>query len=109
MRPCPGRWLGDLAAGAAVAGLLLPEAVAYAGIAGLPPQRAILAGIAGTLVYAASGRSRFAVVAPTSSAAAILAAALANLPGNAAEKADLATVLVGFAGCFFALAWVARL
>jgi MFS superfamily sulfate permease-like transporter len=109
LRPFSVRWLGDLAAGAAVAGLLLPEAVAYAGIAGLPPQRAILAGIAGTLVYAATGRSRFAIVAPTSSAAAILAAALANLPGDAAAKADLATILVGFVGCFFVLAGLARL
>ncbi len=92
-----------------MAGLLLPEAVAYAGIAGLPPQRAILAGIAGTLVYAATGRSRFAVVAPTSSAAAILAAALANLPGDAAERGGLATIVVGFVGCFFLIAGLARL
>jgi len=71
----------DLIAGVSVAGLLLPEAVAYASIAGLPPERAILAGIVGGLVYAAVGRSRFAIVSATSSSAAILAAneALADL------------------------------
>jgi MFS superfamily sulfate permease-like transporter len=31
---------GDIIAGFSVAGLLLPEAVTYASIAGLPPQRA---------------------------------------------------------------------
>ena len=39
----------DLTASLSVAGLVLPEAVAYAAIAGLPPQRAILAAIVGAL------------------------------------------------------------
>jgi len=70
----------DLVAGLSVAGLMLPEAVAYAGIAGLQPQRAILAAIAGCLFYALVGHSRFAIVTPTSSSAAILAATLAVMP-----------------------------
>ena len=45
----------DLIAGLCVAGLMLPEGVAYAGIAGLAPQHAIFAGIAGCLAYAAAG------------------------------------------------------
>ena len=39
----------DLTASLSVAGLVLPEAVAYAAIAGLPPQRAILAAIVGAI------------------------------------------------------------
>ncbi len=77
---------------------MLPEAVAYAGIAGLPPHRAILAGIAGCLIYAIFGRSRFAIVSPTSSSAAILAATLAVVPGDATVKAGLATIAVALAG-----------
>ena len=99
----------DLVAGLSVAGLMLPEAVAYAGIAGLPPQRAIFAGIAGCLVYALTGRSRFAIVTTTSSAAAILAATLAAMPGTVAEKAAYATILVGFTGLLFLLAAAFRL
>lgn len=99
----------DLIAGLSVAGLMLPEAVAYAGIAGLPPQRAIFAAIAGCLVYALVGRSRFAIVSPTSSSAAILAAALAVMPGDAASKALLATLAVGLCGLFFVIAALARL
>jgi MFS superfamily sulfate permease-like transporter len=69
----------NLPAGLALAGLMLPEAVAYAGIAGLAPGRALVAAIAGGLVYALLGGSRFAAISPTSSSAAILAAALAGL------------------------------
>ena len=46
---------GDLLAGLSVAGLLVPEAVAYAGIAGLAPGRALIAGVVGGLIYALVG------------------------------------------------------
>jgi MFS superfamily sulfate permease-like transporter len=91
----------DVIAGISVAGLIIPEAVAYASIAGLPPARAILAVIVGGLAYTALGRSRFAIVAPTSSSAAIIAASLATLPGNANEKALMATAIVAIVGLLF--------
>ena len=69
----------DIITGIAIAGLMLPEGVAYAGIAGLPAGRALAAAIAGALAYGLVGRSRFAVVSSTSSSAAILAAAIAGL------------------------------
>jgi len=101
--------VGDLIAGLSVSGLMLPEAVAYAGIAGLPPQRAIFAAIVGCVVYAMLGRSRFAIVSPTSSSAAILAATLAFAPGDGVAKAGMATLIVGLAGLLFVLAGMARL
>lgn len=100
---------GDLIAGLCVAGLMLPEGVAYSGIAGLPPQRAIFAGVAGCLGYALIGRSRFAIVSATSSSAAILAATLAALSVAPADKAALATLVVLLTGLFFLLAAAARL
>jgi len=99
----------DLIAGMCVAGLMLPEAVAYAGIAGLAPQHAIFAGIAGCLAYAVAGRSRFAIVSATSSSAAILAATLAVMPLPAGDRAALAAIIVGFAGLLFLIASAARL
>jgi MFS superfamily sulfate permease-like transporter len=99
----------DLMAGLSVAGLMLPEAVAYAAIAGLPAQRAIFAGIVGCLAYAAVGRSRFAIVSPTSSSAAIMAATLAVMPGDDIAKAAFATVVVMFVSMLFLLAAAARL
>ncbi len=99
----------DLIAGVCVAGLMLPEAVAYAGIAGLPPQRAVLAAIAGSLVYALAGRSRFAIVSPTSSSAAILGAVLAALPGDPTIKLAFATIAVGTVSLCFLVAAGLRL
>jgi MFS superfamily sulfate permease-like transporter len=93
---------GDVLAGMAVAGLLVPEAVAYAGIAGLAPGRALIAGVVGGLVYALVGRSRFAVVSATSSSASILAAALGTLAGGTGAGGDaLATAMTLMVGAIF--------
>ena len=42
----------DVIAGVALAGLLIPEAMGYAGIAGLPPQAGLYATVFGLLAYA---------------------------------------------------------
>ena len=99
----------DIVAGISIAGLLLPESVAYSAIAGLEPTRAVIAGIVGCLAYAVMGQSRFAIVAPTSSSAAILAATLASMPGTALENAANATLAVLFAGILFLIASLLRL
>ncbi|WP_150293773.1 SulP family inorganic anion transporter [Sphingobium estronivorans] len=99
----------DAIAGLSIAGLMLPEAIAYAGIAGLPPQRAIVAAVAGCIAYLVLGRSRFAIISPTSSSAAILAAALAALPPDAGPKGTVATLVVAMVGAMFCTMAVARL
>ncbi|MBF7013732.1 SulP family inorganic anion transporter [Novosphingobium resinovorum] len=99
----------DVIAGLSIAGLMLPEAIAYAGIAGLPPQRAILAAIVGACAYLTVGRSRFAIISPTSSSAAILAAALASLPPEGISAGMLATLIVGMVGVLFCVISAARL
>ncbi|KAB8057092.1 STAS domain-containing protein [Janthinobacterium sp. FT14W] len=103
------RWQ-DVSAGLSIAGLLLPEAVAYASIGNLAPQAGILALFAGLLCYGVLGTSRFAIVSATSSSAAVLAAAMASLPGGTAgHRLMLMAGLVILTGGFFLLAWVARL
>ena len=99
----------DAVAGLSIAGLMLPEAIAYAGIAGLPPQRAILAAMVGALAYLVLGRSRFAIISPTSSAAAILAAALASLPPGVGSASGAATLIVAMVGAMFCVLAAARL
>ena len=69
----------DLVAGLCVAGILLPEAVAYAGLAHLPVAHALTGTLVGLAVYGVLGGSRFAIVAPTSSTAALCAAAALSL------------------------------
>jgi len=102
--------LADLVAGLSIAGLLLPEAVAYSGIAGLPPQAGVMALLAGLLVYGLFGSSRFAIVSATSSSAAVLLAATTSVPGtDAATRMALGAGIVLLAGLLFLIAGMAKL
>ena len=106
----PTSVVADLIAGVSMAGLLLPEAVAYSGIAGMPPQAGVLALFAGLLVYGLIGRSRFAIVSATSSSAAVLGAATLSLAGHdAVLRAALAAGLVLATGLAFLVAGSMRL
>ena len=52
----PRHLRGDVIAGIALVGLLIPEAMGYAGIAGLPPESGLYATGIGLLVYALFNR-----------------------------------------------------
>jgi MFS superfamily sulfate permease-like transporter len=102
--------LGDAVTGLSLAGLLLPEAVAYSGLANLPPQAGVIGLFAGLLCYALIGRSRYAIVTATSSSAAVLAAAtLALGAGAVAQRVAYASILVCATGVTFLMAGCARL
>src|SRR5580693_1031799 len=105
-----GASVADLLAGLSIAGLLLPEAVAYSHLASLPPQAGVIALFAGLVCYGLIGRSRFAIVSATSSSAAVLASAMVALGASgAAQRVALAAVLVAGAGAAFALCAALRL
>ena len=71
-------WLTlDILAGLTLWGLVVPEAMAYAGIAGLPPQAGLYTLVAALLIYALLGTSRHLVVQATSATAALLASSVA--------------------------------
>jgi sulfate permease, SulP family len=100
----------DILAALSIAGLLLPEAVAYSGLANLPPQAGVIGLFAGLLCYGLIGRSRFAIVSATSSSAAVMAAATAALgAGDVSARVLLASILVPCTGLAFVLAGSARL
>lgn len=100
----------NLIAGLAIAGLLLPEAVAYSSIAHMPPQMGVIALFAGLVAYGLIGKSRFAIVSATSSSAAVMAAATLGLaPDDATLRVALSLGLVLVTGVFFILAGLARL
>jgi MFS superfamily sulfate permease-like transporter len=102
--------VADALTGVSVAGLLLPEAVAYSGLANLPPQAGVIGLFAGLLCYALIGRSPYAIVSATSSSAAVLAAATVALGGGTLEqRVALASLLVFGTGIAFLLAGCARL
>ena len=109
----PNPLLPDIVAGLCVAGLLLPEAVAYAGLAHLPVGHALTAVVIGLAVYALFGGSRFAIVAPTSSTAALAAAAAVSMTGayslaNAVAYTQVVMALVLLSGVLLMLLAAAR-
>jgi len=106
----PATRMPDVVAGLSIAGLLLPEAVAYSGIASLPPQAGIIALFAGLICYGVLGSSRFAIASATSSSAAVLGAATLSMAGtDAALRLTLASGLVLMSGAYFVIAAAARL
>jgi SulP family sulfate permease len=93
-------WLGgDVVAALTTWALVVPQAIAYAQIAGLPPQAGLLAAFAGLLGYGLFGTCRQLVVSPTSSTAAISAAIVAPVAlGDATRYADLSAFLAMLVG-----------
>jgi sulfate permease, SulP family len=104
-------WLRfDVIAGATVWGLLVPESIAYAGLAGLPPQAGLYTLLATLAAYAVFGTSRHLVAAATSAAAVLLASSVGGLAGaDAARYATDAAGLVLFCGGLFLIAGLLRL
>ncbi len=103
-------YIVDIVAGLSIAGLLLPEAVAYSGIAGLPPQAGVIGLLIGLLCYGFIGTSRFAIVSATSSSAAVLFSAVNSMPGvDPTHRLLLASGLIILTGGFFVLASIAKL
>jgi SulP family sulfate permease len=98
---CTPKTVGaDVVAGIALAGLLVPEGMAYAGIAGVPPQMGLYAAMEGMFFYAVFGTSRQLAVTPTSSSAAMLAALVAPIalddPSRYVLIASGAAIAAGF-------------
>ncbi|PXV56926.1 Sulfate permease, MFS superfamily [Dyella jiangningensis] len=103
-------WHLDLVAGLSIAGLLIPEAVAYSGIANLSPQAGVIALFVGLATYGLLGQSRYAIVSATSSSAAVLAAGtLALAGGDNVSRVAMAGTLILLAGVCFLIAGAARL
>ncbi|MFE1443517.1 SulP family inorganic anion transporter [Streptomyces sp. NPDC058739] len=93
-------WLrGDLIAGLTVAAYLVPQVMAYAGVAGLPPVTGLWAILPALALYALFGSSRLLSVGPESTTALMTATVVAPLaagdPGRYASLAATLAVTVG--------------
>ena len=109
-------WLrGDLIAGFAVAALIIPKNLGYAGIAGIPLQNGLYAAAVGAILYAVFGTCRQISMGPSSGLAAVAASAV--LTAGLVDPAQVAvfvagiTVVSGLLFLILALArmsWVAR-
>jgi high affinity sulfate transporter 1 len=105
------KWLRlDIIAGITVWGLIIPEAIAYAGLAGLPPQAGLYTIPVSLVAYAVFGTSRQMVVAGTSASAVLLASTIQDMnPIDANAYYSLAAGLILIVGLLFLVAGIFRL
>lgn len=87
----------DVTAGAITAVLLVPQGLAYAMIAGLPPVVGLYASILPAILYAVFGTSRDLSVGPTSIAAIMVAAAVTGA-GAGIDPVATAVILSALSG-----------
>lgn len=93
-------WLrGDVLAGVTVAAYLVPQVLAYAGLAGVPPVAGLWAALPALVAYALLGTSRLLSAGPESTTALMTAAAVGPLaagdPGRYASLAAALALVVG--------------
>jgi sulfate permease, SulP family len=104
-------WLrSDAIAGFTIWGLLIPEGIAYASLAGLPPQAGLYTLLASLVLYAAFGTSRQLVVAGTSASAVLVYSSVSALhPKDATAYGALAASLIVLTGILFLCSGLFRL
>jgi high affinity sulfate transporter 1 len=105
------KWLpNDAIAGVTLAAYGIPVSLAYASLAGLPPQYGIYCYLVGGLFYAFFGSSRQLAIGPTSAISMLVGVTIAGMaegdPGRFASIAALTAVVIA-AMCV--VAWVLRL
>ncbi|ULQ45704.1 sulfate permease [Flagellatimonas centrodinii] len=76
----------DLVAGTITAILLIPQALAYALLAGLPPEVGLYASVLPPVLYALTGSSRTLSLGPVAVAAVMVAAALTPFAGGDPQR-----------------------
>ena len=104
-------WIrGDLLAGLTVAAYLVPQVMAYATIAGLPPVVGLWAILPALVAYAIFGSSRQLSVGPESTTALMTAAVVGPLAhGDPTRYAVLAAALAVVVGIICLVCWFAQL
>jgi high affinity sulfate transporter 1 len=108
----PSKWLRqDLVAGLTTAAVVIPQAIAYATIAGLPVEVGLYAALVPMVVYAILGTSRVLSVSVTSTISILTAATLAPVVQGSTPAGALiaASTLAALVGAFLILAGLFRL
>ena len=115
----PGRWLseyrpswlpGDIVAGITLAAFAIPVSLAYAALAGLPPQVGIYGYLLGGLGYALLGSSRQLAIGPTSAISLMIAGTVgAMAEGDAQRYAQIASLTAFTVAMLCLFAWLLRL
>ena len=104
-------WLRhDAIAGVTLAAYAIPVSLAYAGLAGLPPQVGIYGYMLGGLGYALLGSSRQLAVGPTSAISLMIAGTIGSLAGgDAIRYAQIASLSAFAVAVLCLIAWLFKL
>ena len=115
----PSQWLAeyraawlrpDIIAGVTLAAYAIPVSLAYATLAGLPPQIGIYGYMLGGIGYALLGSSRQMAVGPTSAISLMIAASVGALAGGDATRyAQIASLAAFNVAVLCLIAWIFRL
>jgi sulfate permease, SulP family len=107
----PLEWLpSDLVAGLTLAAYAIPVSLAYATLAGLPPEIGVYGYLMGGLGYAMVGSSRYLAIGPTSAISLMIAATVGDIAGgDGARYLQIATGAALAVGVFSLIAWACRL
>lgn len=105
------QWLAkDAVAGVTLAAYAIPVSLAYATLAGLPPQYGIYCYLVGGLFYALFGSSRQLAIGPTSAISMLVGATVAGMAGGDPQRwADIAALSALVVAAMCVLAWLLRL
>ena len=104
-------WLsGDLAAGVTLAAYAIPVSLAYATLAGLPPQVGVYGYLLGGLGYALFGSSRQLAIGPTSAISLMVAGTVGAMANGDTERYfEIASLAAFTVAGLCLLAWLFRL
>jgi SulP family sulfate permease len=115
----PAQWLAeyraawlrpDIIAGVTLAAYAIPVSLAYAALAGLPPQIGVYGYMLGGIGYALLGSSRQLAVGPTSAISLMIAASVGVLAaGDAVRYAQIASLAAFAVAMLGLIAWIFRL
>ncbi|MCW2521994.1 MAG: sulfate transporter [Frankiales bacterium] len=100
---------GDLLGALTAWAIVVPESVAYAQIAGVPPQNAFYAAPVALIAYALFGSSRNLIVGATSAAAILSASTVSVISTDAQTQIQLSAALALIAGGILIVAGLLRL
>ena len=111
LRHYPSSWLrDDVVAGITLAAYAIPVSLAYASLAGLPPQYGIYCYLVGGLAYALFGSSRQLAIGPTSAISMLVGTTVAGMAGgDMARWGQIAALTALLFALMSFLAWALRL
>ena len=107
-----GNLLPDFIAALTVWALMVPEAMAYASIAGMPPETGLYAALVAPIAYAVFGTSRQLNVGPSSTVAVLSFSIVGGLAAGSTDPSTFYALTAGLAiltGAFFVVAGLVKL